>query len=737
MTIVGAELRREHAPARDCRRVIEDGFPFEMVSDVAEMESWRKELNRPIYHVHKWWAQRLGSVFRSAIIAAATPSGTSLMDLFYGNIRLPGVVIFDPFMGSGTTIGEAVKLGCTAIGRDINPIAHRAVYTALGPLERAEVEAQFKQIEATAGREIEQLYRSTDSNGQPCTVLYYFWVKFLPCPACDTRVDLFSSYIFASHAVKSRHPEAKAVCPSCGDIVDGRYDATTLSCRCGADFDPRAAPARRTTAVCRHCDHEFPIAKTALAIGHPPNHRMYAKLVLRADGVKEYLPPSPEDLRVFESAQRRLREVAPAMPSVPIEYGHNTKQMLNYGYRFWHEMFNARQLLALSILAKSIQDLPAGNARSALALLFSGTLEFNNMFASYKGEGTGAVRHLFAHHVFKPERMPIEANLWGTPKSSGAFSTLYRSRLLRAMDYRAAPFEIAVENSGRRKSGRKIFGINEPIGAHVVSSYPQHGLRAGDIYLSCGDSAKTDLPDESVDFVVTDPPFFDNVHYSELADFFYAWQRLYFPTEETSQATTRRPEEVQDTKADAFTVKLQAVFSECHRVLRQEGLLVFSYHHSRESGWLAVAAAALNAQFSIVEAQPVKAEMSVAMPKGAAKQPIDLDVLIVCRKRSRDRRSGRTCDDALAAAAAEGERRVRRFNAVGRRLSRNDVRVVLLSLLLVELSAGRSGDEMVRALESLMAPSDQLIEAAWHRQSMQKPPMTTDTQQALSLQFTT
>ena len=327
--------------------------------------------------------------------------------------------------------------------------------------------------------------------------------------------------------------------------------------------------------------------------------------------------------------------------------------------------------------------------------------------------------------------------MWGTPKSSGAFSTLYRSRLLRAMDYRAAPFEIAVENSGRRKSGRKIFGINEPIGAHVVSSYPQHGLRAGDIYLSCGDSAKTDLPDESVDFVVTDPPFFDNVHYSELADFFYAWQRLYFPTEETREATTRRPEEVQDTEADAFTVKLQAVFSECHRVLRQEGLLVFSYHHSRESGWLAVAAAALNAQFSIVEAQPVKAEMSVAMPKGAAKQPIDLDVLIVCRKRSRDRRSGRTCDDALSAAAAEGERRVRRFNAAGRRLSRNDVRVVLLSLLLVELSAGRSGAEMIRALEELMAPSNHLIEDVWHRQSMQTPPMTTGTQQALSLQFTT
>jgi hypothetical protein len=41
----------------------DDQFPFEAISDVAEVESWRKEINRPIYHIHKWWAQRLGTVF--------------------------------------------------------------------------------------------------------------------------------------------------------------------------------------------------------------------------------------------------------------------------------------------------------------------------------------------------------------------------------------------------------------------------------------------------------------------------------------------------------------------------------------------------------------------------------------------------------------------------------------------------------------------------------------------------
>ena len=71
----------------------------------------------------------------------------------------------------------------------------------------------------------------------------------------------------------------------------------------------------------------------------------------------------------------------------------------------------------------------AGQARRAP----SDALEFNNIFASCKGKWTGAVRHMFSHHILKPERMPIEANPWGTPKSSGAFSSLYKSRLLRSL----------------------------------------------------------------------------------------------------------------------------------------------------------------------------------------------------------------------------------------------------------------------------------------------------------------
>ncbi len=697
---------------------IEDGFPFEEISDVAEAESWRKEVYRPVYHIHKWWAQRLGSVFRAAILGAAVPKGSSIMEMFYQPVRLPGLVVFDPFMGSGTTVGESQKLGCTVVGRDINPVAYRSVRAALGPMDRRELLRLFDRLQEGVGKEILSLYRGRDSDGDSCDVLYYFWVKVLPCPSCGEAVDLFSSYVFASHAYAAQNPTVHVVCPECGGIFSSTRDARHVRCtECKAAFDVETGPAGRADAVCRHCREPFPIARTARAAGSPPAHRMYAKLVLRRDGTKEYLRITKDDLSAYRAACDRLQSLNPPLPRAPIQDGHNTHQILNYGYRQWHELFNERQLLALSMLGQAIRNLPGCPERDALATLFSGVLEFNNMFASYKGEGTGAVRHMFAHHILKPERTPIEANVWGTPRSSGAFSTLFHSRLLRALDYRESPFEVGVVDGPERSKGQKVFGISPPMGGEIVNKYPRGGLPVGATYLSCGDSSKTDLPDKSVNLVVTDPPFFDNVHYSELADFFHVWQQLYFGDDKAqAAASTRNEAEVQDVDASAFAEKLGRVFSECHRVLRDDGLLVFSYHHSRDDGWSSVASAVVGAGFSFVQAQPVKSEMSVAAPKSQAKEPIDLDVLLACRKRKSDWREKQSGTSAWKAAVQQAGEKVRRFNAAGRTLSRNDVRVVFMSQVLVELSAGRDVEETLADHAQMVPNAQKVIESLWAAQ---------------------
>ena len=792
----------------------DDDFPFEAISDIAEVESWRKEINRPVYHIHKWWAQRLGSVFRAIVLGALAPSGTDIMKNFHKPVRVNDATVFDPFMGSGTTIGEAAKLGARAIGRDINPVAHFLVRNALAHHDRASVLRRFGEIERDVAGILRSHYKTTLPDGTRADVLYYFWVKQVECPECETLVDLFSSRIFAKHAYPSKHPQAKALCPHCGAVNSIRYDAERARCSsCDAGFDLRRGPAKGQNATCPGCDHGFSIAKTVRQQGAPPKHRLYAKLVLTPAGRKEYVVATDVDLEAYGRAERELERrsralssgacplddcpsgafpadgraerelerrlralslpvhwtivprapfrrmdvpreswsagctlfprvpvhwtivpralfhrrshdcpsgISPsntfrsdavpsgAFPVVEIEPGHNTNQVLGYNYRFWHEMFNARQLLCLSILAERIRKVPEPELRELFTCLFSGALEFNNMFASYKGEGTGAVRHMFAHHILKPERVPLEANVWGTPKSSGSFMTMFEGRIRRALDYADNPFELRVRGrAGERKTTEKIYGLSAPLAFDVADDF-QSFKKGKQVYLSCGDSSETDIEDGAVDAIITDPPFFDNVHYSQLADFFHVWQRFILgETGARALHTTRSPAEVQNSDASAFTERLGAVWSECYRVLSDDGVLAFTYHHSRSDGWSSVLHALMKAGFGISATFPIKAEMSVAMPKLQAREPIDIDIVLVCRKRA-SLAKYKWNGDLWGTIVPKATGQVVRLRESGRKLSRNDVRIIVMAQLIRQLSRSHTLESALALLEA----SDREIESA-------------------------
>jgi putative DNA methylase len=694
------------ATRKSSPRLIEtDAFPFEFVSQLAERESWRKEVHRPVYHVHKWWAKRLGSVFRGILLGSLLPENDDLAKAFYRKHRFAGVTVFDPFMGSGTTIGEAHKLGFTALGRDINPVAVESVRTALGPMDHRLLTQTFHELSLHVGEQLRALYRSKDAKGRTCDVLYFFWVMQVPCPDCHKPVDLFPSWIIARNAYPNRKPEVQVVCPSCGDIFPSVHGQQAATCRtCGTKFNPEQGPAKGAKATCQHCHLNFTILDAVAAAAARPTFRLYGKLVLTRDVAKEYLPATAEDHASYEVCSTKLGEEIDrgqlSLPTLALENGYNTRQAMSYAFTAWRDFFNDRQLLALALLHKAIAQVPDDSTRAALLTLFSGVLEFNNMFASYKGEGTGAVRHMFSHHILKPERTPIEANVWGTPKSSGSFSNLFRSRLLRAIEYREAPTEV---NGTATAKGRVCA---EPFSGKVEDQWPVKG-RFSDraIYLSCADSAHTGLPDQCLDLVVTDPPFFDNVHYSELADFFHAWRQL-TPTGTTAATTTRSPAEVQDSDADRFAAKLQAVFRDCRRVLKDDGLLVFSYHHSRDEGWTALAEAILGAGFAVVNSQPVKAEMSVAAPKSQAKEPIQLDIIIVCRKETTASMQRQTIPQAMDEARAK----LRRLSEAGFSLSRNDRKIVIFGQLLTTLnSPGEAATFALHAGADLALPEPSAV----------------------------
>ncbi|WP_461056114.1 DNA methyltransferase, partial [Spirosoma arcticum] len=172
-------------------RALERNFPFEELDPVAEKESYRKEVNRPIYHTHKWWAQRLGSVFRALTLGTVLDETNEIWGEFYNKHNLHDAIILDPFMGSGTTIGEAIKLGCKAVGCDINPVSSFIVGQAFRHIPAVKLLEAFNEIERKVKRKINFYYtKQHPRTGEQCQVLYYFWVKVVALPN-GTEVPLF------------------------------------------------------------------------------------------------------------------------------------------------------------------------------------------------------------------------------------------------------------------------------------------------------------------------------------------------------------------------------------------------------------------------------------------------------------------------------------------------------------------------------------------------------------------
>lgn len=606
-------------------------FPIREVSQIAERESWRKEINRPIYHIHKWWAQRLGSVFRAILLYLLAEDTNNIWDSYYKIHNYHDITVLDPFMGSGTTIGEALKLGANVIGCDINPISSFMVKQELIQVSSEELEAAFHRLEQEVAPQILQCYQTIDAlSGKKLPVLYYFWVKIVVTPDGE-EIPLFSKYVFAQNAYPSKKPKAQILCPECWGIFEGTYHQIKATCpHCGNIFNPQNGPANKTTVRSKN-GKTYKIKELIPSDGSLLKEKLYALLAIDSNGKKTYRSIQKYDVDLFQNIAQQLGSSSYFCPSYRVRSGFNTDQAKGYNYNSWRDFFNKRQLYCLGILLDGILRIKNQAIREQFLCLFSSTLEFNNIFCSYKGEGTGAVRPIFSNHILKPERTPLENSVWGYRGSSGCFSTLYKSRLLKAKQYLDEPFELYIDHK-TQKCTKQV--ASRKISATMCETWDAFHAANNAALILNGDSAALPLPDASVDLVVTDPPYFDFIHYSELSDFFYAWLgpvlKDTYPFFESD--TSRRTHEVQQTDAALFAFRLGEVFRESNRVLKPSGRLAFSFHHSRVEGWLAIANALKHAGLFVVDTFPIHAELMASTPKNSAKEPIRLDAILICGK---------------------------------------------------------------------------------------------------------
>jgi len=241
---------------------------------------------------------------------------------------------------------------------------------------------------------------------------------------------------------------------------------------------------------------------------------------------------------------------------------------------------------------------------------------------------------------------------------------------MRAQEYKQTPTDQIL----RGERIQKVSSISSPVEAIVIDTWPTGGLQDGSVYLRSGNSAASDIPDESVDLIVTDPPYMDNVHYSELADFFHGWLRELapFPSYPAQAATTRNGGEVQSPSPGEFETAISQVWQECARVLRSGGILAFTFHQARISGWVALMRALANSGFTVTAVQPVQGEMITSVTKGGT-EPSNLDAIVICRK-MQEPRTPRTDPEEAAEAAV---RRLLTLLDAGITVGAGDIRSVV------------------------------------------------------------
>lgn len=658
--------------------MIEKNFDIPFISDLALHEKQIQQNYRPIIAVHKWFARRPGTLFRGLLLSEFC--GDSLRESFYKAHNLKGIKIADPFMGGGTPLIEANRLGCDVVGYDINPMAYWIVRQEIEHLDLKAYREAADALQRALDEKIGHFYKTMCLKcGSPAVhVKYFIWVKTLQCSGCGETFDLFPGYLLAGN---KRHPKYVILCSACGElneVEDRKSPGTCYTCRSALRLD---GPASRNRGVCPHCGKVNTVPNAA---NGAPRHRL-AAIEYHCPACKPnhrgrfFKKPDLDDLAKYDKAAKTYAQIHPNyVPDEKIPPGDETDRLHRWGYRYYREMFNDRQLLGLELSCRLISKCPDEKIRNALATNLSDLLRYQNMLCRYDPMALKSL-DIFSVHGFPVGLIQCESNLLGIPNGdkganvgSGGWSNIIH-KFERAKAYCANPFEI------RHQGGRKVQVAikGEWIGDYRnTSTQPERK----NVAIHCRSSTFSDLPPEFLDAVLTDPPYYANVQYAELMDFCYVWLRRLAKDAGGvfNKCSTRDENELtgnitMERGLSHFTEGLSAVFSRMARALKRGAPFVFTYHHNTIDAYLPVAVAILDAGLTCSASIPCPAEMGASIHINGTGSSV-IDTIFVCRSTgSVPRRIIVSTPDEIAGLVQSDLELVRAGNV---KLSRGDIRCI-------------------------------------------------------------
>ena len=572
-----------------------------------------------------------------------------------------GMTVLDPTTGGGSVPFEALRMGFTSLANDLNPVA---VLVAKATLEwpaafALDVGGRFAELATEWRRRVDErlaaLFPQRDVDQLDVT---YLWARTVTCPYCDGLVPLSPNWRLDPDGTGVKLQPERAGGPG----TPGRICTFQIVRSVQEQFPGTVASG---DGHCPYADcgrvidgDEIKVQAKAGKMGEQLFAAVYKRRVEtrtksgkrgRDKWIRGYRAARPEDdndAYIRETLMKKLTDwdVLDIVPNERFPEVSNDDRPIQYGMPLWRNLFSPRQLLchgtSVEVFREMLDaDRAAGHledvrkaAYAYLALSIDRLVDWNSRSCTWE---TGKLRmaHTFQRHDFSfrwsyAEMAPLVVGLgydWAIGQTAKCISELVT--LIRP------------EADG--KAG-DLFDAAEPTPATMAAPLP--------VAITCKSADSLDhIDDGSIDAVIMDPPYYDNVMYAELSDFFYVWLKRtagrVFPELFRRQLTDKENEAVANpakfsgqrgARALAgrdYQQRMASIFAECRRVLKPDGIMTLMFTHKATGAWDALTTGLMDSGFAITASWPISTEAGGSLhirDKAAANST----VFLVCRPRA-------------------------------------------------------------------------------------------------------
>ena len=590
--------------------------------------------------------------------------------------RFSDITVLDPTAGGGSIPFEAERLGCHVIANDLNPVATGIeIATLKYPAQYGldllpALEKYGNELEATVNQKLADYFHFADLPKQEQDALWkhcnddrtlfdafnqpeidqqgYLYCREVTCPHCGERTPLLNAFAL------SKKTDGWMVVPEAVGVQGARkillHPVRLVHGKGPHGESPELGSVKSGIGRCLHCQQAIESEEIKRQARGESEHGTWSDRLYCVVGVREqpkrdkqgnilyyksgphkgevrtetvtfFREPTAEDFAALRRAAEALQahwEHWEDLDLIPTETipEMNDDRPRNYGSRRWCDMFTPRQLLSHLTAMETLHDMmPAIRAAEGeergnaiihyLQYMLDKGIDYNSRQTRWIAQ-RGSVSGTFSRHDFSLKWTFGELVYTG-PHSGLAWG---ESQVLDAYK-----------------------GICELLPADTKPAKLLHGS-----------AANLDQPDKSVDVVCVDPPYYNNVQYAELSDYFYVWQKRtlgdIYPAVFGRRLTNKQDEAVanpvRDGSAkdanDVYEQRMGEIFAECRRVLKDDGLLTMMFTHKTQAAWETLTHALIENGWIISSAFPVDSEFAAALNQKDLAAAAS-SIFLACRKR--------------------------------------------------------------------------------------------------------